>query len=318
MIISKTPFRISFVGGGTDNLKNQSFQGNVISTTINKFIYVGVNKKFDNQIRFSYSKTENVANTNKLKHLMLKEVLKYFKIKNGVEIVSLADIPSSGSGLGSSSAFLVGAINSFSKYLNIQMLPKQLAKIACDIEINKLKKPVGMQDQYNAAIGGLNWFRFTKNKVAVTELQLSRERLEKFGQSMFLYYSNKTRKSQGILEQVKKNDNIKILKKISDLGLEFKNELLNGDLNLLGEILHENWILKRQLSKNISNKHIDSIYEHGINSGASGGKLLGAGGGGFLLFFVDNKNKKKFAKKMKNFKLINFNFYNEGSKIIKS
>ena len=318
MIISKTPFRISFVGGGSDNLKKQSFVGNVISTTINKFVYVGVNKKFDNQIRFSYSKTENVENANKLNHQMLKEVLNYFKITNWLEVVSVADIPSAGSGLGSSSSFLVGAINSIGKYLNIKLSQKDLAEIACRIEINNLKNPIGMQDQYNAAYGGLNWYKFYNNNVRVTKLKISNNRLKKFEESLFLYYSDKTRKSQIILKNVKKNKNSNQLKKISQLSLDFKDNLINGDLNLLGEILHEAWILKKQLSKNTSNKYIDNIYNYGINSGATGGKLLGAGGGGFLIFFVKNKNKNKFKKKMKKFKLINFNFYNKGSEIIYS
>ncbi len=316
MIISKTPFRISFVGGGTDNLKKQNFIGNVVSTAIDKFIYVGVNKKFDNQIRFSYSKTENVKRSNFLKHSMLKEILSHYKINHGIEVVSVADIPSAGSGLGSSSSFLVGAIKSLSEYLKIKKSPKQIADLACKIEINNLKKPIGMQDQYSAAYGGLNWLKFNNNKVNVTKLKIEKKRLENFEQSLFLFFSNRTRKSKNILSLVKKNENLKQLKKISELALNFKNELLYGDLNLLGDIIHESWILKQQLSKNTSNRFINNIYQFGINSGATGGKLLGAGGGGYLIFFVKNKNKKNFLKKMKRFNIINFNFYNEGSKII--
>lgn len=316
MIISKTPFRISFVGGGTDNLKKQPFSGNVISTTIDKFIYVGLNKKFDNKIRFSYSKTENVLNAKNLKHEMLRELLKYFNLSNGLEIVSVADIPSEGSGLGSSSSFLVGSINCISKFLKINLSKNQIVELACKIERNILKKPIGMQDQYNAVHGGLRWYNFGSKKVQINNINISKKRITAFEQSLFLFYTKKTRKSQKILKSVKKNKNFNQLKELSSLAINFKNELIKGDLNLLGKILNESWQLKKQLSSNTSNYHIDSIYNYALNSGAEGGKLLGAGGGGFLLFFVKNENKKKFVKNMKNFELINFNFYNKGTTLI--
>jgi D-glycero-alpha-D-manno-heptose-7-phosphate kinase len=316
MIISKTPFRISFVGGGTDNLKKHTFSGNVISTTINKFIYVGLNKKFDRKIRFSYSKTENFLNANKLKHEMLKELLKHFNLSSGLEIISVADIPSEGSGLGSSSSFLVGSINCIIKYLKINLSYKQIAELACKIERNILRKPIGMQDPYNAVYGGLKWYNFTSKNVRVNHINIDQKRLNAFEQSLFLFYTQKTRKSQKILKNVKKNQNLKQLKELSNLAINFKNELIRGDLNLLGTILNESWKLKKELSNNTSNKYINSIYDHAIKSGATGGKLLGAGGGGFLLFFVENKHKKKFLNNMKKFELINFNFYNKGSTLI--
>ena len=305
MIISKTPFRISFVGGGTDNLKKHPFSGNVISTTINKFVYVGLNKKFDNKIRFSYSKTENVLNVGKLKHEMLRELLKYFNLSNSLEVVSVADIPSEGSGLGSSSSFLVGSINCISKYLKINLSKKEIAELACKIERNILKKPIGMQDQYNAAYGGLKWYNFHSKRVKVNNININQKRLNAFEQSLFLFYTQKTRKSQKILKSVKKNENLYQLKKLSNLAISFKNELIKGDLNLLGKILNESWELKKELSNNTSNRYINSIYDYAIKSGATGGKLLGAGGGGFLLFFVENKYKKKFINNMKKFELIN-------------
>ena len=316
MIISKTPFRISFVGGGTDNLKKHPFSGNVISTTIDKFIYVGLNKKFDNKIRFSYSKTENVLNSKNLKHEMLRELLKYFNLSNGLEIVSVADIPSEGSGLGSSSSFLVGAINCINKFLKINLSKNEIATLACKIERNTLKKPIGMQDQYNAVYGGLRWYKFNSQKVQVNNININQKRLTAFEQSLFLFYTKKNRKSQKILKSVKKNKNLNQLKELSNLAINFKNELIKGDLNLLGTILNESWQLKKDLSNNTSNDYIDSIYNYALKSGAKGGKLLGAGGGGFLLFFVENKHKKKFINNMKNFELINFNFYNKGTTLI--
>ena len=317
MIISKTPLRISFVGGGTDNLVDQNFDGNVISTTIDKFVYVGLNKKFDNFFRFSYSKTENVKKVKFIQHEMLRETFKYFKISNGLEIVSVADIPSSGSGLGSSSSFLVGLINVINCFKNLGLGKKEIAKIACKIEIDILKKPIGMQDQYNAVYGGLKWYKFyEKNKVKVKNLNIDKKRILKFNQKLFLVYTDQVRKSEKILAQVKKS-NFNSLQEISKLTEEFKRELISGDLNTLGKILHQNWILKKSLSKNTTNNKIDQLYNYGINSGAIGGKLLGAGGGGFLLFFVDNKNQKKFKNKFFNKKIIDFNFYEKGTELIK-
>ena len=318
MIITKTPLRISFVGGGTDNLLKQDFDGCVISTTIDKFVYVGLNKKFDNQIRFSYSKTEIVKNTNLLKHQMLKETFKFFKISNGVEIFSVADIPSAGSGLGSSSSFLVGLINLVNHYKKLKLSKEEIAKAACKIEIEILNKPIGMQDQYNAVYGGLKQYDFyDNNKVKVKNLSISKKRLVKFNQKLFLVYTNQNRKSEKILYQVKKRSNLKSLFEISKLTNQFKKELISGDLNVLGNILHENWLLKKSLSKNTTNDKIDKLYDYGVKSGAIGGKILGAGGGGFLLFFVDHKNHKRFKKKFYKQKIIDFNFYEKGSELIK-
>lgn len=317
MIISKTPLRISFVGGGSDNLINQKdFEGKVLSTTINKFVYLCVNKKFDNNIRFSYSITENVSRSFKLHHPIARNVLKHFKISNGLEISSIADIPSSGSGLGSSSAFLVGLINCLNSYKNKTMSKKDLAKLACNIELIKMRQPIGMQDQYSAAYGGFNSMIFKNNKVIVNKFLLNNERLKKFEESLVLVSTNKTRDANTILRNVKNIKNIKSLKEIVNLVDIFKYELCYGDINNLGRILHESWIKKKELSRNVSNNYLDSIYSYALKQGALGGKLLGAGGGGFFLFFINKNYKKNFLNKMKKFNIVDFNFYNLGSKII--
>ncbi len=318
MIISKTPFRISFVGGGTDNLLEQNFEGNVISTTINKFVYVSLNKKFDNKIRFSYSKTENVNRANQLKHEMLRETFKFFKIKNSLEITSVADIPSFGSGLGSSSSFLVGLINCINFYYKLNMSKQKIAEIACKIEINILKKPIGMQDQYIASFGGLSWINFkSKKNIKVKKINIRKEKLEEFQNNLFLVYTNQLRKSEKILKKVKKEKNLIALKELSKLSIDFKNELENGNLDSLGEILDKSWFIKKKLSSNTSNTHLNNMYKYGLSSGASGGKLLGAGGGGFMLFYVKKNNRKKFIKKFIKFNKINFEFYKEGSQVFK-
>ncbi len=317
MIISKTPFRISFVGGGTDNLKKQNFTGYVVSTTINKFIYVGINKKFDNKIRFSYSKTENVNNYKNLKHEMLRETFKYFKIKNGLEIISVGDIPSSGSGLGSSSSFLVGLINCINVIKKLNLSIKKIAEIACHIEIKILKKPIGMQDQYSAAFGGFNHMIFNKNKVRIKKLIIPKKRLNKLEKNLFLFYSNLSRKSKKILSKVKKNNNNSTLKKISKLTKKFIEELKYGNLDNIGKILHEGWNLKKGLSSGTTNISLNKMYNFAIKSGANGGKLLGAGGGGFFLFYVPRNKQQIFIKKMKKYKKVDFKFYNKKPTILK-
>ena len=314
MLISKTPLRISFVGGGTDNLVNQSFEGNVISTTIDKYVFISLNKKFDKKFRFSYSKTENVKDVMKIKHNMLRETFKHFKLNEPLEITSVADVPSYGSGLGSSSSFLVGLINCINIKYNLKLSKKKIAEKACKIEIEILNKPVGMQDQYIASYGGLNWINFkSKKKIIVKKIELPSKKIEQFNKNLFLIYTNKLRKSETVLKKIKINKNTKALKKLSDLALDFKYELLNGDLNNLGKIMHENWIYKKELSQNTSNHYLDDIYNLGLKSGSLGGKILGAGGGGFMLFYVQEKFKKKFCKNMKNFRLIDFKFSNDGS-----
>lgn len=316
MLISKTPLRISFVGGGTDNLMDQSFEGNVVSITIDKYIYISLNNKFDKKFRFSYSKTENVSDVTKINHNMLRETFKYFKINRPLEITSVADVPSYGSGLGSSSSFLVGLINCINVKYNLKLSKKEIADTACKIEIDILKKPVGMQDQYIASYGGLNWINFkSKKKVVLKKINLTSKKLEQFNKNLFLIYTNKLRKSETVLDKIKKKRNIDALKKLSDLALDFKYELINGNLNNLGKIMHENWIYKKELSQNTSNNYLDSIYNLGLRSGSSGGKILGAGGGGFMLFYVEEKFKKKFCKNMNNFRFIEFNFSKNGSTI---
>jgi D-glycero-alpha-D-manno-heptose-7-phosphate kinase len=243
-------------------------------------------------------------------------VLKHFKISNGLEISSIADIPSSGSGLGSSSAFLVGLINCLNSYKNKTMSKKDLAKLACNIELIKMRQPIGMQDQYSAAYGGFNSMIFKNNKVIVNKFLLNIERLKKFEESLVLVSTNKTRDANTILRNVKNIKNIKSLKEIVNLVDIFKYELCYGDINNLGRILHESWIKKKELSRNVSNNYLDSIYSYALKQGALGGKLLGAGGGGFFLFFINKNYKKNFLNKMKKFNIVDFNFYNLGSKII--
>jgi len=314
MILSKTPLRISFVGGGTDYFTDFETHGRVIVTTINKYLYVLLNKKYDQNIRVSYSETENVKNISSIKHVLIKETLKNFKINNGVEVVTSADIPSSGSGLGSSSALTVGLTNAINKFKNLKLNKKNLAKISCKIEVEKCLKPIGMQDQYSTAFGGFNKIEFKKKDIIVKKIILPKKRLNLFKKNLLLFYTGINRKADKILLKIKKNNKqFKHFYKLVDLVDNFEHELIHGNLMNIGEILHENWMLKKDLSSKVSTININEIYKNAINAGAKGGKLLGAGGGGYLLFFANQNKHSKIIKSLTKLNLIDFDFENNGS-----
>lgn len=320
MIITKTPFRISFVGGGSDHFNNSSnVSGRVICTTINKYMYVSVNKKYNNKVRLSYSLTENVDNVNQLDHQIIKKTLEFFNIKNGIEVVTIADIPSSGSGLGSSSALTVGLTKALNKIQNKDINKKKLSEVASKIEIVKCNKPIGMQDHYAAAYGGFNTILFKKDKtVTVKKINISNSRLNKFKKHLLMFYSGINRKADKILGKIKKEKKEnKNYEQLSNLAKNFEYELVNGDLINLGHILHENWMLKKNLHKTVSNLSLNRIYNDAISAGAVGGKLLGAGGGGYFLFFVEPDKQNKVKKKLSKFQCIDLDFSNEGSSVFK-
>lgn len=319
MIMSKTPLRISFVGGGSDlsNFYRHEI-GAVISTSINKYVYVVINKKFDNSIRVSYSKTEEVLDISELQHPLVKALLSLFDVKKSIEVISLADVHSNGTGLGSSSSFTVGLANALSTYLKKNISKEKLAEIACNVEIDICKAPIGKQDQYAAAYGGLNLIEFKSNgKVDVSEIKCTDLTLKKFKESLLILYTGKSRAASSVLDEqmLSISANNKILNQMVKLSYNLKQELENGNLENIGLILHENWYLKKNLAKNISNHDIDNLYEIGLKSGATGGKILGAGNGGFFLFFADKVHHKKIAQKT-GLKQMIFDFDKFGSRII--
>lgn len=323
MIISKTPLRISFVGGGSDIESYYSKSGGaVISTAIDKYVYITVNKKFDNHIRVSYSKTEEVNNVEEIDHKLVREVLKFHKIKGGVEITSIADIPSRGTGMGSSSSFSVGLLHCLYAYKNKYVSAEKLAEDASYIEIKKCKDPIGKQDQYNAAFGGFNYIKFnTDGSVNVEPLILKRTTRDILRKSLLLFYTGMTRSASGILKEQVKNISVSVekrmmLEKMVGYAHTLKADLQENNLDTFGEILHHNWILKKGLAENVSNPKIDKWYETALNNGAIGGKLLGAGGGGFLLFFAPKSKHRKIISELKELRPIPFDFDTEGSKII--
>jgi D-glycero-alpha-D-manno-heptose-7-phosphate kinase len=322
MIITRTPLRISFAGGGSD-LKEfyLKYGGSVLSTSIDKYIYLSMHPYFNaNKYFLKYSQNELVDNVNDIDHKIIKQVFKDYNIL-GVDFNSSADIPS-GTGLGSSSSFTVGLTklcNAYnSKYMNLE----EIAKYACEVEIEKLMEPIGKQDQYACAIGGLNFIEFCQDGNVITEkIILEKNKLQLLQDNLLMFYLGNTRSASNILSEQKKNtinDNKKVenIHKMVKLSVELKNELLSGNIDAMGDILHRGWMYKKELASKISNDNIDSFYDLAMKNGALGGKLLGAGGGGFLLFYVPEENHHKIRKALKDLEELNFNFSFEGTKIL--
>lgn len=293
MIISRTPLRMSFVGGGSDIATfYRRHGGAVLSTTIDKYVYVSVNKKFDGGIRLAYSKTEDVSSVAEIEHGLVRATFEMLGVPGGVEITTTADIPSRGTGLGSSSSFTVGLIQALSAYLGRHISAEQLGERSSEVEIVRCGEPIGKQDQYAAAYGGLNLIEFNPDdSVAVSPVIMPNGARERLAERILVFYTGLTRSASGILAEqsrVSGEDVAKqaALKRMVGLAYDMRNELGTGNLDAIGEILNENWELKRSLTDGISTQSIDDWYASGLKAGASGGKLLGAGAGGFLMFYA--------------------------------
>jgi len=322
MIITRTPFRVSFAGGGSD-IEDfyKHLQGAVLSTTINKYMYIYTHNFFDeDKIRVKYSKTETASDINRIRHPIVREVLKKFKIKGALEISSNADIPSN-TGLGSSSSFTVGLLHNLHTKFGRYTTKNQLADEACDIEINRLKEPIGKQDQYAVSFGGLNVIKFNPSgDVGIEPIHLTKETHNGLQNNLLMFYTGFQRKTSSILSEQKRNmrlkDKFETLKKMVAFVWELRDSIYQQDFYKFGNILHKNWLLKKQLSSNISNSIIDKFYNKALKNGAVGGKLLGAGGGGFLLFYCDERNHDKLRKAMSPLRELKFKLDNEGSKVV--
>jgi len=323
MIISKTPFRMSFAGGGSD-LKTyyQHGYGSVVSTAINKYIYITVNKRFTDDIRVGYSKIEEVKNIEDIKHNLVREALKLLKITNGgIDIVYMSDLlpAQEGSGLGGSSSLIVGTLNALHAYKGENVSAETLAREACKIEIEILEHPIGKQDQYAAAYGGFNHIKFNVDEsVFINPVIFKKEVIEGLNNRLLLFYTGINTRSDTILteQRRKTKDNLNILDKMVGLSEELLDELKYGNIISLGEILHKGWVYKQKLASNITNPIINSYYEKAKEAGAIGGKILGSGGGGFLLFYCEEKNQNNVREALSNLKELPFKFEPEGSKII--
>lgn len=320
MVISETPLRISFVGGGTD-LKSfyHMEDGMVLSTTIDKYIYVIVKERFDDKIFVNYSIKEIVNDVSEIKHELVREAMIKTGVLSGVEITTLADIPSEGSGLGSSSSVTVGLLNALYNFAGKLVTAERLAQEASEIEIEICKKPIGKQDQYIAAYGGLNKITFHPDEtVSISRLPLSNGDLRRLCSNILLFYTNKTRKSDDILKRQKEDTGNKreVLGKMRDAVRILEDALIDKKFDKLGELLHENWLLKKSLVDTISNNDIDEMYERALNAGAVGGKIAGAGGGGFLLLYVPTREQDSVRTAMNDYKEFPFMLDPIGTRII--
>ncbi len=323
MIISKTPLRITFVGGGTDlpAYYKRYGPGAVTNCAIDKYIYVIIHKNFDNLIRVSYSKIEKVNDVNKIEHPTVREALKLLGITGGVDITSMADVPAvvGGLGLGSSYSFLVGVLNALHAWKGELASPKQLAEEATKIELEMLKGSSGKQDQYIAAFGGMRFFEFGKDgETVVKSLVMDQETKEKFRDHLLLMHTGREHHTEQILKKQSDvvKDHVEAYNKMRDYAYEMYDMIAEGKWHDVGKMMHENWLLKKSLSTDISDPIIDGQYERAQKAGAIGGKLIGAGGGGFLMFFADPENHKKIIDALPELKPVPFDFEPSGSRII--
>ena len=324
MIISRAPVRISLGGGGTDLASYYSkFGGFLIGAGIDKYVFISVNRRFYPSIRLSYSKTEIVDSLEEVEHRIFRESLKSSGIGRQIEIVSVADVPAN-CGLGSSSAFTVSLLNALHHYNREYISLKDLAEEACTIEIDILGEPIGKQDQYISAFGGITCLTFEKDgNVIVEPIRMSSERIMELESNIMLFYTGKERMASDILstqdKKTKEDDEttIKILHEIKDIGMETRKAFEKGDLDRFGELLDNHWKTKKRLSAKISDPFIDECYETARRSGAMGGKIMGAGGGGFFMFYC-NQGKIELIEAMKRMGLrfMDFRFDFEGAKIL--
>ena len=321
MIISRTPFRVSFAGGGSDlpSFYRRS-TGAVLSTSIDKYMYIAIHPYFEkDKIQLKYSKTEQVGSIDDIKHPIFREVLKMYGL-TGVDLNSIADIPS-GTGLGSSSSFTVGLLNAVRAYIGKASSGEKLGELACDIEINRVGSPIGKQDQYAAACGGLNFITFYGDEtVNVEKIIMQPEKKQELEDNLMMVFvggehsANTILKSQSAaISDLKK---FEAQKQMVQLAYNLRESLENNNLDDFGRILHENWLLKKSLTAGISTGIVDEMYNKGIEAGALGGKLLGAGGAGFILFYCPKEKQAEFRERMGTITELNFKFDNYGSKII--
>lgn len=325
MIISRTPLRISFAGGGTDlpSFYRDGGGGAVIGMTIDKYVYITVNRKFDNRLRVSYSETENVAQAADLKHDRLRAILGLTRIVSGLEITSISDIPSSGTGMGSSSSYCVGALNALHAYQGRAMGAESLASEACKVEIEMCGHPIGKQDQYYAAYGGLQFFQFNSDdSVFADPIICSAETKEKLQKHLLLMYTGITRSANDILAKqseisyTSSAPKMNVLADMRDSAYKMRDLLQKGAVDDFGAMLDRAWWAKKKLATGITNTCIEGWYRTAQKHGAIGGKVCGAGGGGFMLFFAPPEKHAGIIASVPGMVHTPFKMEPQGSKII--
>lgn len=323
MIISRTPLRISFVGGGSDiaaYYKHAS--GAVVTTAIDKYVYIMVEKQFDGRIIVQYSKTEVVNAVSNIQNNLIREAMKMTGVNKGIHLTSISDVPSEGTGMGSSSAYVVGLLNALYAYQGKHVSPMQLAREACEIEIDILHKPIGKQDQYIAAYGGFRYFQFlTDGSVSVDPIFCSPATKRKLEQRLLLFYTGVTRSADPILAQQMKRmktnmDTQSAMGAMVAMAGVMRKDLDNNTIKSFGSLLHDNWELKKTMTDAVTTSAINTWYAKARKKGATGGKILGAGGGGFLLLYAEKRYHDKIKRALSDLTLLPFRFEPWGSKII--
>jgi D-glycero-alpha-D-manno-heptose-7-phosphate kinase len=320
MVITQTPLRISLAGGGTDLAEfYKDGAGGVISCTIDKYIFVIIKERFDERIVLNYSRNETVDRVEDVKHELIRNAMIAAGIEKGVEISTLADIPSEGSGLGSSSSLTVGLLNAFYIFQGEQVTAERLAEEACHIEIELCGKPIGKQDQYIAAYGAMRRLTFHPDgRVEARKVAISDTSFRRFGQNIMLFYTRRTRKSSEILDEQRRNTKSRraLLEAMLPIIDRIERALLNGSFDEVGLALHEGWMLKRQMAEKIADKEIDGIYHRARQAGALGGKIAGAGGGGFMLLYVPFEKQDAVRAALSDLYELPFLLERDGSKVV--
>lgn len=320
MIITQTPLRVSFLGGGTDfaGFYRES-EGCVLSTAIDKYIFVIVKRRFDEQIRLGYTRTEMVDSVDQLQHELAREALRMTGVSRQIEMGTLGDIPGAGSGLGSSSTVTVGMLSALYAYLNEQQPAETLARHACEIEIGRLGKPIGKQDQYIAAYGGLRFIRFLPDETVVVEAVKLEDRVQaKLELNLMLFFTDRTRRSESVLHEMNGNmsGRVGVLHALRELALEGRRALEAGLLDDFGRLLHEGWELKKRMASRITNGEIDEMYAAARAAGALVGKICGAGGGGFMLLYSPVEFQDEVRRALCGRRELPFRLEPDGSKVI--
>ena len=320
MIIVQTPLRISFFGGGTDFREFFMQEGGcVLSSAIDKYIFITIKKRFDSKLRIGYTQTEMVDEVDQIHHELIRESLRTTGIERGVEITTMGDIPSEGSGLGSSSTVTVGGLHAMYAYLGEMVPAERLAREACEIEIEILKRPIGIQDQYIAAYGGLRFFEFLPNgQVTAEKINLSTDARRVLNNNFMLFFTGISRDSSSILKEQVNNhkDRLSELRELKDMACEARSAIETENFDTLGVLLHQSWVLKKRLAGTISNGLINDLYETARSAGAIGGKIAGAGGGGFLLLHVPIERQNRVRIALHGLQELPFRLEADGTKVI--
>jgi D-glycero-alpha-D-manno-heptose-7-phosphate kinase len=320
MIIVQTPLRASLFGGGTDFRSFFLEEGGcVLSSAIDKYIFVTIKKRFDDKLRVGYTQTEMVDHVSEIEHELIREAFNIIGIDRGVEITTMGDIPAKGSGLGSSSTVTVGALHAMYAFRGKMVTAECLARQACEIEIDRLRKPIGIQDQYIAAYGGFRFMEFTTSgEVLIQKIELDTDQRRRLNENLLLFYTGIARRSDTILGEQKRNikDRSSVLREMKRLAYIARDEVRAGNVDAIGELLHESWQLKKQLASAISNGGIDKLYDSAIRAGALGGKITGAGGGGFLILYCPHEKQAAVRAALSGLQELPFQLESHGSKVI--